>query len=197
MQLEEREFNMAQVIQESLDSFYIAAQNKGLQMIWDPTDFSIFKYSNVIGDRRRFSQILDNLLGNAIKFTTQGYISFYGWARKPTFEKHSIASKERFHWASHLFFKNEVPHVSDTSNTIQNDPNYIEFTFEVDDSGIGIPKEKRASIFENYVQVKESSHGGHEGTGLGLGIVQSFVSILYLIYLSSTFLLLLLANFLE
>ena len=40
------------------------------------------------------------------------------------------------------------------------------------DTGIGIPKEKRMSVFENYVQV----NNGHGGTGLGLGIVQSFVS---------------------
>jgi signal transduction histidine kinase len=55
---------------------------------------------------------------------------------------------------------------------LQNDPNAIEFYFEVVDTGVGIPKEKRESVFENYVQVKE----GHGGTGLGLGIVQSIVS---------------------
>jgi signal transduction histidine kinase len=48
----------------------------------------------------------------------------------------------------------------------------VEFYFEVIDTGIGIPKEKRESVYENYVQVKE----GHGGTGFGLGIVQSFVS---------------------
>jgi signal transduction histidine kinase len=46
----------------------------------------------------------------------------------------------------------------------------------VDDTGIGIPKEKRELGFEDYVQVKE----GQGGTGLGLGIVQSFVSSIYI-----------------
>jgi signal transduction histidine kinase len=55
---------------------------------------------------------------------------------------------------------------------VQNDPNLVEFYFEVVDTGIGIPKEKRISLFENYVQV----NNGHCGTGLGLGVVQSFVS---------------------
>ncbi|KAJ0963387.1 hypothetical protein J5N97_028509 [Dioscorea zingiberensis] len=185
MQLEEREFNIARVLQESLDSFHVAAQNKGLDMIWDPTDFSVFKYSNVVGDHRRFSQILDNLLGNALKFTSQGYISVHAWAKKPAFEKYKITSQHGFsfsyllHSISHLFYKNEDPHrVSNSSNSIQSDPNCIEFIFEVNDTGIGIPKEKRASIFENYVQVKEPSFGGHEGTGLGLGIVQSYVRLM-------------------
>jgi signal transduction histidine kinase len=60
----------------------------------------------------------------------------------------------------------------DDQDHAQNDPNLVEFYFEVVDTGIGIPKEKRMSVFENYVQV----NNGQGGTGLGLGIVQSFVS---------------------
>ena len=52
----------------------------------------------------------------------------------------------------------------------------MEFVFEVNDTGIGIPKDKRASIFENYRQVQEAA-SKEEGTGLGLGIVQSIVSV--------------------
>lgn len=62
---------------------------------------------------------------------------------------------------------------------IQQDPNCMDFTIEVDDTGKGIPKEKHKSVFENYVQVKETTLG-QEGTGLGLGIVQSLVSVLKL-----------------
>lgn len=177
MILEEREFNMVDVIQESLDSFNVAAMSKGLEIFWDPIDFSIFKYSHVKGDRRRFSRILDNLLGNALKFTSQGHISFLAFAKKPIFEKGKIASRHGFS-LSHLFCKNKDSHlVTNTSNSIQNDPSYTEFIFEVNDTGIGIPKEKKAFVFENYAQVKDSCHEGLEGTGLGLGIVQSYVSI--------------------
>lgn len=177
MILEEREFNMVDVIQESLDSFNVAAMSKGLEIFWDPIDFSIFKYSHVKGDRRRFSRILDNLLGNALKFTSQGHISFLAFAKKPIFEKGKIASRHGFS-LSHLFCKNKDSHlVTNISNSIQNDPSYTEFIFEVNDTGIGIPKEKKAFVFENYAQVKDSCHEGLEGTGLGLGIVQSYVSI--------------------
>lgn len=50
---------------------------------------------------------------------------------------------------------------------MQNDPNLVEFHFEVVDTGIEIPKEKMMSVFESYVQV----NNGQGGTGLGLGIV--------------------------
>ena len=52
-------------------------------------------------------------------------------------------------------------------NMLQHDPNSLEYVFEVDDTGRGIPKEKQKQVFENYVQVKESAHG-EGGTGLVL-----------------------------
>lgn len=62
-------------------------------------------------------------------------------------------------------------------NSIYHGEGDMEFIFEVDDTGIGIPKDKRTSIFENYVQVNDSNIS-YEGTGLGLGIVQSYVRLM-------------------
>ncbi|KAG0463624.1 hypothetical protein HPP92_019693 [Vanilla planifolia] len=62
-------------------------------------------------------------------------------------------------------------------NIVQHDQSDLEFAFEIDNTGIGIHKDKRASVFENYVQVKEST-SGYEGTGLGLGIIQSYVRLM-------------------
>ncbi|XP_076892927.1 histidine kinase CKI1-like [Bidens hawaiensis] len=55
--------------------------------------------------------------------------------------------------------------------------NRMDFVFEVSDTGIGIAKEKRDSVFENYFQVKGSEHE-FEGNGLGLAIVQSLVRLM-------------------
>ena len=43
-------------------------------------------------------------------------------------------------------------------------------TVTVADTGVGIPPEQMASIFEPFVQVGRSLTSGHEGTGLGLAI---------------------------
>lgn len=46
---------------------------------------------------------------------------------------------------------------------------------EIEDSGIGIPKEKQKYIFNRYARIKESKEGYKEGSGLGLNIVQEIV----------------------
>uniref|UniRef100_A0A0E0L8N1 Probable histidine kinase 2 n=1 Tax=Oryza punctata TaxID=4537 RepID=A0A0E0L8N1_ORYPU len=178
MQLEEVEFNMADVLEESVDMANVVGINKGIEVIWDPCDFSVMKCGNIIGDSKRFKQILDNLLGNAMKFTQEGHVILRAWANRPI-ARGSIGAPSRFAYRSlennffSFFFGAKEDRVSQNSfNPLQNDPNLVEFYFEVVDTGIGIPKEKRESVFENYVQVKE----GHGGTGLGLGIVQSFTS---------------------
>ncbi|WP_340198754.1 response regulator [Ascidiimonas sp. W6] len=48
--------------------------------------------------------------------------------------------------------------------------------FEVEDNGIGIPKEKQKEIFENFSQV-DRDHIDFQGTGLGLSIVKKLVNL--------------------
>lgn len=50
--------------------------------------------------------------------------------------------------------------------------------FTITDSGIGIPEDKVAKIFERFVQASESTTRLFGGTGLGLSIVKSLVQIL-------------------
>ncbi len=51
-------------------------------------------------------------------------------------------------------------------------------TFSVTDTGIGIKKEKQATIFEPFIQDKNANDKDYEGTGLGLSIVQKLVAML-------------------
>ncbi|KAG0463716.1 hypothetical protein HPP92_019785 [Vanilla planifolia] len=184
MQLEQVEFSMAQAIEESVDMFHVVALDKGLEVIWDPCDFSVFACSNVRGDCRIFKQILDNLLSNAVKFTSKGHVIVRAWVKKVSMKDMELTSIQKG-WFSHLralvsSWFCSIGHVDvdkQSVKTVQHDQSDLEFVFEIDDTGIGIPKDKRASVFENYVQVKEST-SGYEGTGLGLGIVQSYVRLM-------------------
>ncbi|MCV0394600.1 MAG: response regulator [Rhizobiaceae bacterium] len=48
----------------------------------------------------------------------------------------------------------------------------------VEDTGIGIPRDKLESVFEKFAQVDTSSTRRHEGTGLGLAITSRLVALM-------------------
>lgn len=50
--------------------------------------------------------------------------------------------------------------------------------FVVQDTGIGIPEDKQATIFDSFHQVDNSAVRVHEGTGLGLAITKQFVELM-------------------
>lgn len=51
-------------------------------------------------------------------------------------------------------------------------------TFRIEDTGIGIPEDKCANIFDKFSQVDDSATRKHEGTGLGLAISASLVHLM-------------------
>ncbi|KAM7501167.1 hypothetical protein LguiB_000071 [Lonicera macranthoides] len=180
MQLEIEEFDMAQLLESEVDLFYSVGMKKGVDVILDLYDGSITKFSRVKGDHGKLKQILSNLLSNAVKFTSEGHVFVRAWAKKPSLENSIISSTQNhlLRCLSCFLFKNDgVYNDIESTHAIQKDPNYMEFVFEVNDTGKGIPKEKHKSIFEDYVQVKETALK-QEGTGLGLGIVQSLVRLM-------------------
>lgn len=71
LKLEEIEFNFNKLINEVVFSFAYQAQNKGLEIIHLPSNRVDAVYS---GDPSRIAQILNNLIGNAIKFTNMGEV---------------------------------------------------------------------------------------------------------------------------
>ncbi|MGD9841718.1 MAG: ATP-binding protein [Steroidobacteraceae bacterium] len=72
MQTEEAPFDLRQTFDSSLSILKPQLDKKGLELRLDwPAELPVA----VLGDSIRFAQILTNLLGNAIKFTAQGFIA--------------------------------------------------------------------------------------------------------------------------
>ena len=75
LNLESIEFNLHQTLDELIQPLAIRAQEKSLELT---LDISLIKPANITGDPGRITQILTNLIGNAIKFTPQGSIIVTG-----------------------------------------------------------------------------------------------------------------------
>ncbi|WP_159821344.1 ATP-binding protein [Colwellia sp. 20A7] len=71
--LQRDEFNLKAILQQLVDMFQMQASQKGIKFHYI-TQESVPDY--VAADKQRFRQILINLISNAIKYTTQGSITF-------------------------------------------------------------------------------------------------------------------------
>lgn len=102
-----------------------------------PTDLSA-----VLADEDRITQVLHNLVGNAIKFTEKGQVK--------------------------IAVDNQVIAANSSPSTV---------TIYVEDTGIGISKEKLVDIFNEFEQADASIARSYSGTGLGLTISKRLVEL--------------------
>ena len=96
-----------------------------------------------LGDELRLRQVLINLLGNAIKFTEEGYVRL-------------TISQEHHH----------------------EDPLQPWIRFEVSDSGIGLSKEDRNTLFQKFGRINRSKLPSASEGGLGLYISQKIIRLM-------------------
>jgi len=71
----------------------------------------------------------------------------------------------------------EKGHVHVAVSTSGTQDGHSLLTLRIEDTGIGIPPEMQAKIFEKFSQVDTSSTRRHEGTGLGLAITAGLVKL--------------------
>jgi signal transduction histidine kinase len=132
------EFSPRQVLEETTKSLAFLASQKGLEL---RCQVEPNVPAALVGDSRAFSQVLINLIANAIKFTDQGRVT--------------VSVRKELEEGSQVML-----HVC------------------VVDTGVGIPADKQASVFDAFVQADGSSTRRHGGTGLGLAICSNLVKLM-------------------
>lgn len=150
--LNQRGFELVRLLQGLEEMFALRAEQKGLRLQLE-LDPAVPRY--VTADDGKLRQVLMNLLGNAVKFTTQGQVVLRA-ERVETYSP-SIGSQR------HPSGQQEAPSV------------WVRFA--VEDTGPGIHPDEVKQIFTPFVQ---SSRGSQtpEGTGLGLAISQQYVRLM-------------------
>jgi PAS domain S-box-containing protein len=151
LELDPADFWLRAAVGDTLRALAVRAHKKGLELIYQiQPDVP----DALVGDAGRLRQILLNLVGNAIKFTERGEVVV----------EVALASRERQQPQS-------GPPVADA-------PGSPEIHFAVRDTGIGIPPEKQAKIFQAFEQEDSSTTRKYGGTGLGLTIASRLVALM-------------------
>ena len=137
MSFEKITFNIVELANQTIELYQAKADEKSIQLCLE-LDNKIPKY--IEGDPTRLSQILNNLVSNAIKFTEKGEVRL-------------------------------------SMLQTNNDGNKTTITFNVKDSGIGIPEKSLSSIFDSFTQACSDTTRKFGGTGLGLTIVKNLIEL--------------------
>ncbi|MBI4807016.1 MAG: response regulator [Desulfovibrio sp.] len=128
--------NVGELIRKGVGPYSIEARELGISTTINVSSEIDLVMLSV--DEVRLRQILFNLMGNALKFTTFGGIICVTAFLSGSIEKMMLV-------------------------------------LQVSDSGIGIPDDKMAVIFDPFVQAEGSLTRRHGGAGLGLSIVKKLV----------------------
>ena len=146
--LDPHDFDLHGLLESIYTMFQFKAHSKGLQLWLHKTD-NLPQY--VFSDESKLRQVLVNLVGNAVKFTSMGDVHLRvrtdGWSVGVQAEE-GITSR-----------------------------NSVTLHFEVEDTGPGIPAEDIDLLFDPFVQAKNRT-ATSEGTGLGLPISRRFVELM-------------------
>ncbi len=150
IRLVERPFEPAAVVRKVMRSVQSEAARRGLALSWRVAP----EIPPVLaGDPVRLTQVLANLVGNAVKFTHAGVVSV---------EVAPVPSPPSL-------FESLFP---------PGEPGGATLLFTVRDTGIGIAEDRLESIFDMYAQASEDTGATYGGTGLGLAICRQLVGMM-------------------
>jgi len=139
-------FSLVQVVQGVVALMQPRAAEKEIGL---GIEFAPDLPSVVRGDPARLRQVLFNLVGNGVKFTTEGRVTVRVLRTFGIRSGRMLSSRE--------------------------DGPSVALRFEIEDSGIGISSDAQRHLFDSFSQADNSIHRRFGGSGLGLAICRRLV----------------------
>jgi two-component system sensor histidine kinase NblS len=143
-------------IEQTLRTYRLNAEDKGVSLGFEAED----PLPRVLGNWDLLLQVLDNLVGNGLKFTTAG----------------GCLMLRAYPWPDSC----ELPEAASSPTDLAESPScqlsspLPRLRIEIADTGCGISNADQARIFERFYRVENAVHT-EAGTGLGLSIVRGIL----------------------
>jgi signal transduction histidine kinase/DNA-binding response OmpR family regulator len=135
MDIEYSDISLSQLLHDIKSLFLPIAKEKNIDL---RVEHNPELSTTLESDKMKLEQILKNLLSNALKFTSDGYVAL----------------------------------------TVTPDEKGTYLKFVVEDTGVGIAKDKLGVVFEAFTQADGSTKRKYGGTGLGLSISRQLARLL-------------------
>jgi PAS domain S-box-containing protein len=153
LELEAAPFRLRAVLEEVTETFRVKVAQKHVELIVhvlpDVPD-------GLVGDSLRLRQVLTNLIGNAFKFTEKGEVVLQ--CRMQNAERGMEGAGPN------------------GSSNLHSELCILQFS--VRDTGVGIPRDQQAKLFQPFTQADSSTSRKYGGTGLGLAISRKLVKLM-------------------
>ncbi|MDZ8189839.1 MAG: ATP-binding protein [Nostoc sp. ChiSLP02] len=173
-------FDLIHLLNNLEEMLHLRAASKNLELVFEyPPDLPQY----IETDENKLSQVLLNLLGNAIKFTATGTVTLR--VRLEAGEKDTETQRHgdalmRGHGDTIVWGCSKME-----SSFTASPHNYVSASssspklliFEVEDTGCGIAPEEIDLLFEAFEQT-EVGRKSQQGTGLGLAISRKYVQLM-------------------
>lgn len=197
--LRDTQFSLRQCIESVREINCSIAREKSIEIL-TIIDTNIPDY--YIGDSDRLTQVLMNVISNAIKFTESGFVKIFvmtydekligvdssehlsapNTRRSSDGDKSKTKSTDSIEDDSNKLKKKSSEIGKDKSGSNEFDPDDIpdkmHLLFKIKDSGIGIDKHNKEIIFDAFQQVDSSNTRKYAGTGLGLTICRKVCNLM-------------------
>jgi signal transduction histidine kinase/AmiR/NasT family two-component response regulator len=139
---------LAHTLRAPADLLRATAERKGLSF---SVEIAGDLPAHALIDPVRVQQILLNLLGNAVKFTDRGGVTYRAWMKQGPPARSAL------------------PVGPQSQSTL---------CLEVSDTGIGFSEEQAAKLFDRFQQAEDSIGHKYGGSGLGLSICKGLVALM-------------------